>query len=136
MDGDAPKFQESCQKAVTAVLQEHLSVLRAATQGNFFYRALSFMLIFSLLDTTNHRYEVKMERNHGYGRTNITAHPQTPDCLLSLVFEIKQVATHSMIRAKPALKSADRLKDLNRTTYPALQQIELRQYIARALPCT
>jgi hypothetical protein len=133
MDGDAPKFQVT----FTAFLQEHLSLFCVPRHREKVYQALCFILIFSLFDTADHRYKVKMEQDHGHGRTDITAHPRTPGCMLSFVFEIKRVATHSMIRGKRTLKSADRLKkELHNATDYALRQIELLQYRARAPPDT
>jgi hypothetical protein len=129
MDGDAGKFQAT----FTAFLQEHLSLFCVPQHKEKVYQALSFMLIYSLFDTVDRRYDVRMEQDHGFGRTDITAHPRTPDCLVSLVFEIKRVPTHSMIRGKRTLKSVDRLRtELNYATDAALRQIELRQYRARA----
>jgi PD-(D/E)XK nuclease superfamily len=130
MDGDAGKFQAT----FTAFLQEHLSLFCVPRHQEKVYQALSFMLIYSLFDTADRRYNVRMEQDDGFGRSDITAHPRTLDCLVSLVFEIKRVATHSKkSHGKRQLKSADRLRtELIHATDDALEQIQQRQYRARA----
>ena len=129
MDGNALEFQAT----FTAFVQEHLSLFCVSQHKEKVYQALCFALFFALSDTSD-RYEIKMEQGHGHGRTAITVHPQTPSCVLSLVFEIKRVATHSSSGGKKRkLKSTDRLKkELSRATDDALQQIEQRQYRAQA----
>ena len=96
MDGNALKFQAT----FTAFLQEHLSLFCIPQHKEKVYQALCFVLFFALFDTSDCRYEVKMEQDRGHGRTGITAHPRTPGCELSLVFEIKRVATHTLSRGK------------------------------------
>jgi hypothetical protein len=52
---------------------------------------------------------------------------------LSLVFEIKQVSTHSKRDGKRTLKSKDGLSaELEKATVAALEQIKMRQYRTRA----
>jgi len=129
MDGDAGNFQVR----FTAFLQEHLSLFCVPQHKEKVYQALSFMLIYLLFDTADRRYDVKMEQDDSFGRTDITAHPRMPDCLVSLVFKIKRVATHGKICGKRTLKSADCLRtELKCAVDDALQQIQLRQYRARA----
>ena len=132
MDGNALKFQAM----FTAFLQGHLSLFCVPQHKEKVYQALCFALFFALFDTSDRRYEVKMEQDHGHGRTDITAHPRIPGCVLSLVFEIKRVATHSSSGGKKRkLKSIDRLKkELSRATDDALRQIEELRYRARAPP--
>jgi hypothetical protein len=129
-DGNARQFQAT----FTDFLQKHLSLFYSPRHKEKVYQALCFLLIFALSD---HRYEIKTEQDSGCGRTVITAHSQTPGCMLSLVFEIKKVATHGMIDGKRTLKSTERLKqELYCATDDALRQIELRDYRARDPPGT
>lgn len=126
-NGDAGKFQIR----FTAFLQEHLSQFCVPQHQEKVYQALSFMLIYSLF--ADGRYDVRMEQDDGHGRSDITAHPRTQGCPLSLVFEIKKVSAHWKKGGKRGLKSMDRLKaELEGATVVALKQIETRQYRARA----
>lgn len=130
VDGDAGKFQAK----FTTFLREHLSLFSAPQHKQNVYQALCFMLMIS---TNNCDYDIEMEHDDGFGRADITAHPRTPDCLLSLVFESRAVSTHQKKRGKRTLKPFDLLKtQLTNATDEALRQIESRQYRARAPPYT
>ena len=134
-EGDALKFQVT----FTAFLQDHLSLFCVPRHKEKVYQALCFALFFGLFDASDRRYEVKMEQEDGHGRSDITAHPKIPGCVLSFVFEIKRVDTHNPKHGtkKRTLKSPDQLKeDLKSATDDALRQIKERDYRAGAPPGT
>ncbi|KAF5383030.1 hypothetical protein D9615_004908 [Tricholomella constricta] len=127
-DGDGHAFRTQFR----FFLQEHLSLFRLPSHREKVYQALGFMLIFNL---SKSHYTIKMEQDNGYGRSNITAHPQTPDSVLSFIFEMKAVAPHHKLKGKRQLKSLEHIrKELHQATISALEQIEKRQHRARAPP--
>ena len=67
------------------------------------YQALCYMLIFALFGK---EYDVRMDQDASHGRSDITAHPFSPQRLLALVFEIKSVARHLKWNGKRSLKTA------------------------------
>ena len=127
VNGDAKTFQAR----FTASFQEHLVLFCVLRHKEKVYQALCFMLIFLLF---NDGYKVKMEEEEdGLGRSDITAHPQSLPFLISLIFEIKAVSTHRKRGKQRIVKSIDNLKkNLERAAAAALQQIEQRQYRAKA----
>ena len=126
INGDAAGFQ----RQFTTFLQEYLSLFCTPHHKEKVYQALCYMLIFSLLGK---EYDVRMEQDAGHGRSDITAHPFSPRCDLSLIFEIKAVARHCMKSGKRHLKAAERLeRELEKAKQSALAQIEQRRYRERA----
>ena len=127
VDADAEGFQ----RQFTAFLQEYLSLYCTPHHKEKVYQALCYMLIFALFSK---EYDVRMEQDAGHDRSDITAHPFSPGCALSLIFEIKAVARHCKKSGKRSLKTADHLeKDLEKAKHEALAQIEQRRYRERAL---
>jgi len=128
VNGDANGFQ----KRLTAFLHEYLSLFFTPHHREEVYQALCYMLIFSLFGNA---YDVRMEHDAGFGRSDITAHPLGPHSILSVIFEIKAVATHIKRKGKRTLKSADGVKrDLEKAKAEALKQMEVRRYRDRAPP--
>jgi len=122
IDGDAEGFQ----RRFTAFLQEYLSLFCAPHHKEKVYQALFYMLIFALFGK---EYDVRMEQDDGHGRSDITAHPLSQSCDLSLIFEIKAVARHCTKSGKRSLKTAGRLEgDLEKAKQEALTQIEKHRY--------
>jgi hypothetical protein len=98
------------------------------------YQALCFLLIFLLFEDSHYGYQVMIEQECGHGRSDITVYPRSKKDEKSLIFEIKAVSKWRN-RTKKILKSAAQLKtDLENAATTALEQIEDRQYHARA-PC-
>ena len=126
INGDAEGFQSQ----FTNFLQQYLSLFCVPHHKEKVYQGLCFMLIFSLFGK---QYDVRMEEDAGHGRSDITAHPLSPQCDLSLIFEIKAVARHYTKGGKRGLKAAKRLeRDLEKAKQSALTQIEQRRYCERA----
>jgi hypothetical protein len=127
--GDAKKFQTK----FTAFLQEHLSHFCVPNLKEKVYQALCFVLFYSLFDAVDRRYDVKMEQDNGHGRSDITAHPRTAACTLSLIFEIKRVHAYSTKNGKRQRKLKNDLRtELEKATVAALKQIESCKYRAGA----
>jgi len=65
-----------------------------------------------------------MEQDAGHGRSDITAHPSSPQRSLALIFEIKSVARHLKRKEKRSLKTAPRIeKDLEKAKTKGLAQL-------------
>ena len=77
------------QRQFTAFLREYLPLYRTPHHMEKVYQALCYMLMFAL---SGKEYDVRMEQDAGHGRSDITAHPFSPQHLLTLIFEIKSVA--------------------------------------------
>ena len=119
---------EGFQRQFTAFLQEYLALYCTAHHKEKVYQALCYMLIFAF----GKEYDVRMEQDAGHGRSDITAHPFSPQRLLALIFEIKAVASHSTRNGKRSLKTPERVKkELENAKTEALTQIAERRYRER-----
>jgi len=125
--GDAEGFQ----RQFPAFLQEYLAFYNLYCTPHHkekVYQAC-YMLIFALFGK---EYDVRMEQDAGHGRSDITAHPFSPQRLLALIFEIKAVTSHSTRNGKRSLKTAERMKkDMEKAKTEALTQIAERRYRER-----
>jgi hypothetical protein len=125
ISGDAQGFQ----RQFTAFLQEYLALYSTPHHKEKVYQALCYMLIFALFGK---QYDVWMEQDAGQGRSDIMAHPLSPQCSLALIFEIKSVARHLKTNGKRSLKTAKRIeKDLEKSKTEALAQLADRRYRER-----
>ena len=123
--GDAIGFQ----KQFTAFLQEYLSLFCTPHHKEKVYQAMCYMLFYALL---GQEYDVRMEQDAGHGRSDITAHPFSPQGLLALIFEIKSVARHLRRNGKRSLKTPEQMgKDLEKAKIEALEQLADRRYRER-----
>jgi len=128
IDGNTEGFQ----RQFTAFLQEYLALYCTPHHKEKVYQALCYMLIFALF---GQEYDVRMEQDAGHGRSDITAHPFSPQHLLALIFEIKSVARHLTRNGKRSLKTAKRIKkDLENAKTEGLAQLADRHYRER-VPC-
>ena len=92
-------------------------------------QALCYMLIFALFGK---EYDVRIEQDAGHGRSDITAHPFSPQRWQALIFEIKSVARHLKRNGKRSLKTAERMeKDLEKAKTEGLAQLADRRYRER-----
>jgi PD-(D/E)XK nuclease superfamily len=90
---------------------------------------MCYMLIYALFGK---EYDVRMEQDAGYERSDITAHPFSAQRLLALIFEIKSVARHLKRNGKRSLKTAEQMgKDLEDAKIVALEQLADRRYRER-----
>ena len=120
---------EGFQRQFTAFLQEYLALYCTPHHKEKVYQALCYMLIFALFGK---EYDVRMEQDAGHGRSDITAHPFSPQRLLALIFEIKSVARHLTRNGKRSLKTAKRIeKDLENAKTEGLVQLADRRYRER-----
>jgi hypothetical protein len=123
---------EIFQKQFTTFLQEYLALYCMPHHKEKVYQALCYMLIFTLFGK---EYDIKMEQDAGHGRSDITAHPFSPQQKLALIFEINLVAHHLMRNRKRSLKTAQCIdKDLENTKTEGLAQLADRCYRKR-VPC-
>jgi hypothetical protein len=123
--GDAEGFQ----RQFTAFLQEYLALYCTPHHKEKVYQGMCYMLIFTLFGK---EYDVRMEQDAGHRRSDITAHPFSPQRLLALVFEIKSVARYVKRNGKRSLKTSQRMeKDLEREKIGGLAQLEERRYRER-----
>jgi hypothetical protein len=87
------------------------------------------MLIFALFGK---EYDVRMEQDAGHGRSDITAHPFSPQRKLAPIFEIKSVARHLTRNGRRSLKTAQCIgKDLENAKTEGLAQLADRRYRER-----
>ncbi len=123
--GDAIGFQ----KQFTAFLQEYLSLFCTPHHKEKVYQAMCYMLFYALFGK---EYDVRMEQDAGHGRSDIMAHPFSPQRLLALIFEIKSVARHLKRNGKRSLKTPEQMgKDLEKAKIEALEQLANRRYRER-----
>jgi hypothetical protein len=120
---------EGFQRQFTAFLQEYLALYCTPHHKEKVYQALCYMLIFALFGK---EYDVRMEQDAGHGRSDITAHPLSPQCQQTFIFEIKSVARHLKRNGKRSLKTAKRIeKDLEIAKTEGLAQLADRRYRER-----
>ena len=125
VEGDAKGFQ----RLFTAFLQEYLALYLTPHHKEKVYQALCYMLIYALFGK---EYDVRMEQNAGYGRSDITAHPFSPCHSLAFIFEIKSVSPYLRTNGKRSLKTAKRIeKNLENAKTQGLTQIAERRYRER-----
>ena len=96
------------------------------TLSSVVYQVMDNTLIFVLF---NKQYDVRMEKDAGYGRSDIIAHPLHSLNSLAYIFEIKTVSSHSRRNGKQSLKTAERIQnELEQAKTGALKQIDDRGY--------
>jgi PD-(D/E)XK nuclease superfamily len=123
--GDVAGFQ----RQFTAFLQEYLELYCTPHHKEQVYQGMCYMLIFTLFGK---EYDVRMEQDAGHGRSDITAHPFSPQRLLALIFEIKSVARYVKRNGKQSFKTCEHMeKDLEREKIAGLAQLEERRYRER-----
>ena len=124
-NGDAGRFQTD----FTAFLQEYIASYLVPHQKEKVYQALIFMLFFVLFGD---EYNVRMEQDSGFGRSDIIVHPVNPQRSLAFVIELKSVSPYwKDKKGKRSLKTPKRRENgLEKAKTEALRQLEDRQYRA------
>jgi hypothetical protein len=129
-NGDAKGFQTE----FTAFLQDYIALYLVPHHQEKAYQALIFMLIFALFGD---EYDIRMEQDSGFGRSDIIAHPVNPQRSLAFIIELKSVAPYwKDKKGKRSLKTPKRREnELEMAKTEALTELEVRQYRERVPLC-
>jgi hypothetical protein len=124
-NGDAEGFQTE----FTAFMQEYMALYLVPHHKEKVYQALIFMLLFALFGS---EYDVRMEQDAGFGRSDIIVRPISPQLSLAFIIELKAVASYWKDRkGKRLLKTINRREnEMEKAKTEALRQLEVRQYRA------